>query len=327
MPPTVLLVDDEPHVLSGLQRALRREPYTIICTSSVAEALTILRREPIQVVISDQDMPEMNGIAFLEKVSQEFPDTLRFILTGKSTLHAAEQAMQAGAIGNVFTKPCNRATLSDAIRQGLAQKDLPVDGPALSPTTAHQLAELDRIAHQAPELLAELLAAFPRLQNRKEEQKRAPVSSPPVETTMASPRPEEFDVTVLGDMSFTECLRQLGATAGQEYPVIIQVQRTKDGFQIVPLDSIDFEPCCRQCRSVAEVSLFRIHTSEILRATLVSLDASYLVVDIERTTTFYKKGKKLLAIFSVPPQGYYVWLIWIDTVYLKRFKLRYRAPS
>jgi len=85
MPPTVLLVDDEPNVLTGLQRALRKEPYELLHASSVHEARTILRNRSVDVVIADQDMPDLVGTVFLAEVHREFPATERFILTGKST--------------------------------------------------------------------------------------------------------------------------------------------------------------------------------------------------------------------------------------------------
>src|SRR5258706_16292574 len=69
-PYTILLVDDEPHVLAGLRRALRKEPYEILCADSVSHAFVYLRAKAVDLVISDQDMPGMTGTAFLAKVRQ-----------------------------------------------------------------------------------------------------------------------------------------------------------------------------------------------------------------------------------------------------------------
>jgi DNA-binding NtrC family response regulator len=121
---TVLLVDDEPNVLTGLRRALRKEPYTFLSASSVDEAFAILRAKPVQAVISDQDMPDMLGTEFIAKVRQEFPNTVCFILTGKAALHSVKHAIEAGTIGQFFTKPCNPVELSAAIRQTLQPKGL-----------------------------------------------------------------------------------------------------------------------------------------------------------------------------------------------------------
>lgn len=120
----VLLVDDEPNVLAGLRRALRNESYEIVTAQSGAEALTILKSTPVDVVVSDQQMPGMSGTQLLKKVRESFPDTVRFILTGKATLDVAIEAINDGAISRFFTKPCNGVDLAVTIRQALQHKEL-----------------------------------------------------------------------------------------------------------------------------------------------------------------------------------------------------------
>jgi two-component system, probable response regulator PhcQ len=82
--PAVLILDDEPKVLSGLKRALRKEPYDLLCATTAHEAFAILHERPIDVVISDQDMPGMTGTAFLAKVREVYPSTHRFMLPGRA---------------------------------------------------------------------------------------------------------------------------------------------------------------------------------------------------------------------------------------------------
>src|SRR5207244_12825428 len=101
---TVLLVDDEPNVLAGLQRALRKEPYLIFSATSAEMALVVLQARSVGVVISDQDMHGMRGADFLAKVRQEFPDTVRFLLTGTATLAGALPALTEAAITRCCTK-------------------------------------------------------------------------------------------------------------------------------------------------------------------------------------------------------------------------------
>ena len=119
----VLLVDDDANLLAGLRRTLRNEPYEILSATTAEEALRILGREEVSVVISDQEMPGMSGTVFLAAVRQRFPDTVRFILTGKATLDTAIQAINDGAISRFFNKPCNPVDLAVTIRQALQQKD------------------------------------------------------------------------------------------------------------------------------------------------------------------------------------------------------------
>ena len=147
---TVLLVDDEPRVLAGLQRALYREPYEILCAISAHEALHILRTRLVDAVVSDQDMPQMKGTELLARVRTEFPDTVRFILTGKATLEVALQAINEGAVTRFFTKPYNNKELGVAIRQALQHKELMVEAKRLLRTVKLRSSALEQLERQYP---------------------------------------------------------------------------------------------------------------------------------------------------------------------------------
>ena len=115
----VLFVDDQPNVIEGLKRVLRKEPYEILSASSAAEALDIMSQQPIDVVVSDEKMPGMSGSEFLFLVSQKYPDTVRMLLTGQASLDATIRAINQGEIYHCFTKPCNEADIATTIRQAL----------------------------------------------------------------------------------------------------------------------------------------------------------------------------------------------------------------
>ena len=156
--PAVLLLDDEPKVLSGLKRALRKEPYEVLCATSAEEALTLLQERPIDVVISDQDMPGMTGAAFLAQVRQTYPATSRFMLTGKATLDVALQAINEDAVKQFFTKPCDPATLAQSIRNSLHEKALE---QALERARQQELELKDRLlSHVSHELRSPLAATY-----------------------------------------------------------------------------------------------------------------------------------------------------------------------
>jgi len=121
---TVLFVDDEDHVLSSIRRVLRHEPYKIITNQSALQALEFLKSNPVQMVVSDQKMPEISGIEFLEKVRQIRPETIRVMLTGYSELKTAEEAINRVEIYRFLSKPWNDEDLKDTILQGLTKWQL-----------------------------------------------------------------------------------------------------------------------------------------------------------------------------------------------------------
>jgi len=146
----VLLVDDDRNLLEGLRRALRKEPYEIRTAESADAALHILDTEPVSVVVSDQDMPNMTGTELLAKVRERYPDTIRFMLTGKATLDVAIKAINDGAISRFLTKPCNHVDLAVTIRQALQQKELMEEATRLLRVSKRQSAVLEGLEQESP---------------------------------------------------------------------------------------------------------------------------------------------------------------------------------
>jgi CheY-like chemotaxis protein len=120
----ILLVDDEPAVLMGYERLLRKELQVITVIGGAAGLVLLKHQGPFAVVVSDMRMPEMNGIEFLLKVQQASPDTIRVMLTGDSDLQTAIDAVNHGKIFRFLSKPCNKETLVKTLNDSLEQHRL-----------------------------------------------------------------------------------------------------------------------------------------------------------------------------------------------------------
>ncbi len=113
---TLLIVDDEPHILAALQRMLADEGYGIFTATSAHEGLELLAKNPVQVILSDQRMPAMSGAEFLGCVKALYPDTVRMVLSGYAELETVVQAVNEGAIYKFFVKPWDEEQLRAQIR-------------------------------------------------------------------------------------------------------------------------------------------------------------------------------------------------------------------
>lgn len=120
----VLIVDDELSTRKLMKEALGMEPYQLLIADSAEKALEIFKKEPVDVVISDEMMPGMPGSEFLALVRQKYPDTIRMILTGHASIESAIRAINEGQIYHFFTKPCRIYDLAITIRKALQQKEL-----------------------------------------------------------------------------------------------------------------------------------------------------------------------------------------------------------
>ena len=146
----ILLVDDEPHVTEALKRTLHREPYEVLSANSAKEALQILAREPIAVVITDERMPGMQGAEFLAVVYRDYPETVRIMLTGHANLDLAMRAINEGQIYRFLMKPCNEQEIRITIRQAVQQKELAEKSRQLLQKVKQQDRVLNRLEKDHP---------------------------------------------------------------------------------------------------------------------------------------------------------------------------------
>ena len=117
--PVVMLVDDEPRILSSLRRVLRREGYEILLATNGREALDELATRSVDVVISDHKMPGVSGVELLERIAHQWPSTARILLSGWSNEIPAK-SLAAAKLGAVLTKPWEDEELKQTIRDALA---------------------------------------------------------------------------------------------------------------------------------------------------------------------------------------------------------------
>jgi PAS domain S-box-containing protein len=120
-PTTILLVDDEPLILSAYRRSLKDFNGRILMADGPEEGLRILEAQPIDVVVADYRMPRMNGDAFLERVRERWPQTVRLLVTACTDVHIVEDVVRRGEVYRFLTKPCQPDKLKDALADAIAQ--------------------------------------------------------------------------------------------------------------------------------------------------------------------------------------------------------------
>lgn len=119
----ILVVDDEPSILASTRRLLRREGYEILTAQSAREGFEQLAQHEVQVILSDQRMPEMSGTEFLSRARELYPDTIRIVLSGYTDLESISDAINRGAIYKFLTKPWDDDLLRDNIREAFRHYD------------------------------------------------------------------------------------------------------------------------------------------------------------------------------------------------------------
>lgn len=122
---SILYVDDEPNNLKSFSAAFRRD-FHVFTADSAQEGLEIINTNDIQVIVTDQRMPEMTGVQFLQNIPDE-PENVRIILTGFSDMESIIDAINTGKVYRYITKPWDKnelkITLNNALETVMLRRD------------------------------------------------------------------------------------------------------------------------------------------------------------------------------------------------------------
>jgi DNA-binding NtrC family response regulator len=120
-PITLLIIDDDPIILKALKRVIRDDGYRVLTALDGEEALRLVSSEVVDVVLSDIDMPGMNGLDLMVRLRRNYPRVVRLLLTGRATVAMAVGAINEGEVYRFMTKPWDIDELREVLRQAAAR--------------------------------------------------------------------------------------------------------------------------------------------------------------------------------------------------------------
>jgi DNA-binding NtrC family response regulator len=163
----ILCVDDEPNILFALRRMFMLAGFVVEEATSGAQALQKLEQNEFHLVLSDMQMPEMNGAELLAQVRQRWPRVMRLMLTGTSDLKTAISAINEGEIYRYLTKPWNDEEVVSTIKSALERYALVHERDKLLELTKQQnlsLADMvNTLEEKVKERTAELSNSYDEL--------------------------------------------------------------------------------------------------------------------------------------------------------------------
>jgi signal transduction histidine kinase len=202
---TLLIVDDEVDVLESLRHQFHRM-YRVLTATTGTQAASLLNDHEVQLILSDQRMPGMQGDAFLSQARRIQPEAIRMLFTGYADIQAVINAVNEGHIFRYILKPWDTVELEGIIRQAADQYDL--------------LAERKR-------LIAELQAANVQLLHANEELARAGQ----LKTAFIEVASHEFNTPITLVLGLTELLKLANpGRAEDEWDILRQI--TNSGRQL-----------------------------------------------------------------------------------------------
>lgn len=174
LPPVqVLFVDDEENILKSLRRLLQDEEFEVLTAGSGGAALQLLQEaEHVGLIVSDQRMPGLSGVEFLEQAKSVAPQALRIMLTGYADINATIDAINRGGAYRYITKPWNDDEIVLTIRDAVRHYRLEEENRRLAAIVARQNEELQEwnanLKQRVLEQTTEIRKKHEELQNANE---------------------------------------------------------------------------------------------------------------------------------------------------------------
>jgi serine/threonine-protein kinase len=138
---TILFVDDEERITLLLSMMFRGD-YHVLTANSGQQALELLARHPVDVLVSDQRMPGMSGVELLRRARESWPRAVRLLLTGYSDLSAIVDSVNEGEVFRFLSKPWDqeqiRQTIADAVRAARAGQTAGAAAPKIAPASGDE---------------------------------------------------------------------------------------------------------------------------------------------------------------------------------------------
>jgi type II secretory ATPase GspE/PulE/Tfp pilus assembly ATPase PilB-like protein/DNA-binding response OmpR family regulator len=142
----ILIVDDEPNVLDSMRRIFRKENYQIETAANGKDALALMKQKSFQLIISDHMMPGMTGAELLQKVREQYPETIRIMLTGHADTSAIMGAIKDGAVYRFILKPAQDDDLRVTVALALEQFDIIKKNKELLSINSRQSKEMEALS-------------------------------------------------------------------------------------------------------------------------------------------------------------------------------------
>jgi len=141
----LVIVDDEKNVLNSLRRLFRNEAFEVFLTTDHTEAMEVLARNPVKVVMSDQKMTKITGIELLRSVKEKYPEVVNILFTGYADLKMATEAINKGEVYKFINKPWDDEDLKSAVKEALDKYDLEEKNRSLTKNVKKQNTKLKKL--------------------------------------------------------------------------------------------------------------------------------------------------------------------------------------
>jgi response regulator RpfG family c-di-GMP phosphodiesterase len=149
--PCLLVVDDEPEVCNSVSHLLYRN-YRVLRAHSAAEAVELLSQHAVEIIMTDQRMPEITGVEMLQKIKSQYPEAIRILFTGYADLNSVIAAINQGHVYRYLSKPWQPEELEAVVADAAAEYTRIVQQAQELTECRERIAQLERENQRLREL-------------------------------------------------------------------------------------------------------------------------------------------------------------------------------
>ena len=144
----ILIVDNKQKIKKSIEQMLHNEEIKFTCCDSAKKAVSLIKssEQPFSLILSDQEMPEINGTDLLELARKITPNTIRFLVTGYSQMDVLINAVNRGAVHRFISKPLNTEDIIDNIKNGLKHYKTLIESEHLLSIARNQNSQLYKLS-------------------------------------------------------------------------------------------------------------------------------------------------------------------------------------
>ena len=141
--PCLLVVDDEPEVCDSVYHLLYRR-YQVLRADGAAEAVELMAQHEVEIIMTDQRMPELTGVEVLQKIKSQYPEAIRMLFTGFADVNSVIAAINQGHVYRYLSKPWRPEELEAAVADAAAEYARIVQRSRELASCRERIAELER---------------------------------------------------------------------------------------------------------------------------------------------------------------------------------------
>lgn len=276
----ILIVDDEPAITQSLKRSLR-DTYDVYIANTVSAALEILAEHQVAVILTDQRMPDMQGVDFLKAARVIRPESLSLLLSGYTDVQALITALNLTTVRGFIGKPWDNKALLDQVETAVKEYRAIINQPQLLRASQENLEDMQGQLEYFQNLVQSLTRRSP-------DSVSSEVEKDHILEALYTPAPVEVSARLLGHTTLREAYPEKFQELVQQYAACLDQAFDQRVYQI------NYQISNNLKTLASALSLLRAGPRDVVDVHNTAIQAAFQKYKLPRRQVYFEEGRLLL---------------------------------